>query len=438
MTLAVRAMGGLACIMGALATPPGASAQTLAPENPGSAGLLNEPGVTVASRERPDYARLGVRLGSAIIRPEVSQAYGYDDNVTATPQAHGSPVVQTNINLRAGTDLSRYGVTARLTVDDLRYLDLPKQSATNWTVALGGAYQPGHDTVSLDYLHVNQNQTPRDLNTPLLDQALAYRVDSLTAGYGVAFSRLLLRPELSVSRYDFDDGTAAGQPFAQRFRNRIAVMPSITAGYELAPRRDIVVVVRNVAASYTTRTPGTPGRDFNDTTVLAGIDYDGGGPWRYRLLGGYEVRQFGSAAYKTIAAPVGEGSVIYTPTGLTTVTGTVVRRIQDSADETTVGFTETTVKLAVDHEYLRNVLLRGQAALSLDDNNGGGGQQTIYSAGVGATWLLNRNVRLGATYDFTARRSGSTAPRLLPSGQNLRFGTDYTEGQYLLRLSLGL
>ena len=220
-------MGGLACIMGALATPHGASAQTLAPENPGSAGLLNEPGVTVASRERPDYARLGVRLGSAIIRPEVSQAYGYDDNVTATPKAHGSPVVQTSINLRAGTDLSRYGVTAGLTVDDLRYLDLPKQSATNWTVALGGAYQPGRDTVSLDYLHVNQNQTPRDLNTPLLDQALAYRVDSLTAGYGVAFSRLLLRPELSVSRYDFDDGTAAGQPFTQRFRNRIAVMPSI-------------------------------------------------------------------------------------------------------------------------------------------------------------------------------------------------------------------
>ena len=71
MTLAVRAMGGLACIMGALATPPGASAQTLAPENPGNAGLLNEPGVTVASRERPDYARLGVRLGSGELLEDI-------------------------------------------------------------------------------------------------------------------------------------------------------------------------------------------------------------------------------------------------------------------------------------------------------------------------------------------------------------------------------
>ena len=403
---------------------------------PNVSGVRVEPGVTVLSRLRPDFDYGGIRVGSVLVRSEVSEAAGYDDNVTGSSSGRGSSFLQTRVNLGAVTDLSRYGAAVRLTVDDNRYLDQPKQSATNWTASAGGFYEVGRDTVSLDYSHVNQNQTPRDLDTPRLDQAIAYRVDTVQAGYRITFNRLSLRPLLALAQYDFDDGTIGGQPYPQRFRNRTVVAPGVTASYEFSPGRTAVVVVRGLVASYTNRPAGSPVRDFNDVAVLAGLDFGGGGPWRYRVLAGYEIRNFVSSQIKNIQAPIVEGTVIYNPTGLTTLTGTVARRIQDSADETTVGFTETAVRFSVDHEYLRNVLLRTQGGVYFNEYNRGGGSQTLYSVGAGATWLLNRTMRLGATYDFTTRQSGVTgAASLTPT---LRTSSGFSESRYLLQLGLSL
>ena len=107
--------------------------------NPNVSGVQVEPGVTVLSRQRPDYDYGGIRVGSVLIRSDYSEAAGYDDNVTGTSQGRGSSFVQSRVNLGAATDLSRYGATVGLTVNDNRYLDLPRQSATDWTASAGGS-----------------------------------------------------------------------------------------------------------------------------------------------------------------------------------------------------------------------------------------------------------------------------------------------------------
>lgn len=423
----------LALLVLGVATP--ATAQLLDQAlSPDIAGVAIEPGVTVTSRRRPDYDARGIHVGSYLFRPEFSESFGYDDNVLATRNKRGSTVLATRADIQATADHSRYRVLARVTADDFRYFETPRQSLTNWTASLGGAYDLGRDVLSLGYVHSNQNQTPRDLNVPLLDQSIAYRIDTLRAGYRVAFNRLSLRPELAVAHYDFDDGTVAGAPYRQNYRNRNTVSPGITASYELAPRREVVVVVRNVTSRYTDRPAGFVNRDSTDTSVLAGLDYDGGGLWRYRLLAGYEVRNFTSPAIKTIQAPVAEATVIFSPTGLTTLTGSLIRRIQDSADESTVGYTETTGRLIVDHEYLRNVLLNANAQATFAEYSQGGGSQVQYSAGARATWLLNRNVSLAATYDFTKLNSSGSVR--LANGFSL--GGGYSENRYMLQLRLGL
>ena len=231
----------------------------------------------------------------------------------------------------------------------------------------------------------------------------------------------------------------------------MVLAPSVTAGYELAPRQNAIVVLRDANASYRTRVAGLPARDFNDVAVLAGLDYAADAALRYRLLAGYEVRSFRSRQYRTMQAPIVEGSVIWTPTGLTTVTGIASRHIEDSADETTAGYTETLVQLRVDHEYLRNVLLRANAGAYFNQYNRGGGNQVLWTAGVGATYLLNRNMQLSAGYDFSARQSsgrgnlgggdGVLTPgsvNALGVAQGFGFGSNYTDHLILLRLTLRL
>ena len=425
----------VAVILGAASAPARAQRlldQYIAADIP---GIDVQPGVTVLSRLRPDYDSPGIRLGEVTIRPLLQESLGLDDNVLGQRSHRASALVETNAQVNATYDHSDTTAFTTLTVDDNHYPEQNQQSFTNWTAALGGSHQFGRDTLSAAYEHLNLNQTVRDLDVPQLDNALPFQVDTLRVAYRSVFSRLAVEPAVNVSNYNFTNGTVAGLPYLQNYRDRVVVEPSLTLSYELAPRRNLVFVVRDAVADYRNKIAGTPGRDFNDISALAGIDFEEG-VFRYRLLAGFENRSFSSAQIKVIQAPVIEAEVIWNPTGLATVTGKATRRIIDTADEATVGVTETDLELRVDHEFRRDVLLRATGAVLIDDYGQGQGSQQLFTAGVGGTKLLNRNMRLDLDYNFTRRISNGTANLGIIEGQAL--AQSYSENQILLRIRFAL
>ncbi len=419
-----------------------------------------DPGVTVSSRALPDYEAGGIRVGSFIIRPQVTESVGYDSNALSTSVPHGSALVLTSAALDAVSDVSRATVRASLRVDDTKYLQQPTQNFTNWQATLGGSYDLGRDTLSATYSHLDLNQTNLSLDTPQLNQAINYKIDVGHIDYRVPINRVFLVPAIDVSNFSYSNGTILGNAnvYSQTYRNRVVATPALTVGYEFSPRRSALILVRNSISSYTNPQPGLPTRDYNDLSVLAGLDYDLNGILRFRILGGYEIRTFSSSAYRTIQSPVVEASAIWNPTNLTTVTGAAQRRIEDSADEGTAGFTETSVRLRVDHEYLRNVRLQANTGIYFGEYGQGGGNQTLYTLGAGASYFLNRNVSLTATYDFAARSSsngaattggafgisstlgttgiGGTTGPLGITGQ--QFGSSYTDHRAVLQLHFQL
>ena len=433
--------GGLALALG-LAAPPARAQLIERYLNPLVPGLGTEPEVTVASRLHPEYDYRGVRIGGVLLQPELIEQAGYDSNVTGTHPAQGSALVQTSASLRATDAGAATSVTAALTADDFRYPGIARQSYTNWSAAVQATHAFGRDQASLGYSHLDLNQTPRDLDAPLLDHPLAYRVDDLTASYRASFARTYLLPGLDLAHYGYDSGSAGGLAYPQAYRDRVTVAPSLEAGYEAAPGRRVVVVLRDAVARYQNQLAGQPSRDFNDASLLAGVTYTIDGTIALRLLAGYEARTFAAAAYKTIQSPVVEAAASWTPSGLTTVTASAARYIEDAASEAVIGLTETALRLGVDHEYRRNIVLSASAAWLHDDYQGGG-QQALYEAVLGASWLLNRNLRLGATYRFDSRQSNAAALSAinpLPStgAQRLAYAGTYAEHRILLQLRLGL
>jgi hypothetical protein len=406
--------------------------------NPAIPGLDVQPGVTVTSRLRPEYEYPGLRLGGFMFHSEVVESAGYESNVTATQPPHGSSFLDTAATVQAVSDWGRDSLGAAVSVDNNLYFDEPRQSDTNWTASLGGSYDIGSDTIYIAYAHLNLNQTPSDLGVPQLDAPIPYRVDTMRLTYKAVFSKGTITPAIEVTNYSYDNGTVQGQPYPQTYRNRVVITPSTIASYEFDSLRSIVGVVRYSNAQYTDAQAGTPTRNFNDVAVLGGINYDTGGLVRLRLLLGYETRLFESTQYKTIGAPIVEGSAIWTPTGLTTVTGTIARYIEESATENTVGYIESVLKVQVDHEFLPNVLFNASAAGVKDVYSQSEGQQTFFSVGGGVTWLLNNHMRLAARYDFSNRQS--------PGGSNSGGGVSntqifagyYSDNRFLLQLRIGL
>jgi len=164
--------------------------------------------------------------------------------------------------------------------------------------------------------------------------------------------------------------------------------------------------------------------------MLAGFDYDVDALWRVRMLAGMEHRRFAARDFRSHTAPVVEAQVAWMPTGMTTVTLSLTRTIDDAAQEGVAGFTNTSTRLTLDHEARRNLLLHASAEVRRADFLQGGTRQDGYSFGAGVTWLASRSVRVSATYDLSAQRGGQAAT--LPLSGN------YTRNQALLTLRFGL
>lgn len=385
----------------------------------GVPGYGTAPGVTVASRQRPDFDPPGVRVDDFVLHPQLSESLGYDDNVFGGPAKSGSWVIGTSPSLLINSDWSRDSLGAYLGVDDMRYPEQSPQSHTDWTASLGGSLAIGRDNLTLAVAHFSLHQPRTDLDALPTDTPVGYRVDDVRASYTINFNRISLTPNVAFTSYRYDDTTILGVPTSQAYRDRDVVQGAVTTRYQLDAQRNLLLETRALGVHYVQPQPGTPTRDSTGYEVLAGIEDDTDAVWRYRALIGWEERAFDAAQYHAHQAPIAEAQVIWSLSGMTTLTATLSRSIEDAAQEGIAGYTYTSARLVVDHELRRNVLLQASAGVQHADFLQGGGQAHSVTLGAGATWLLNRHMRLAATYAFTDQH-GSNNPTLQTTGNYTR------------------
>ena len=398
--------------------------------SPDVTGVADEQGVTVATRQRPDYEPPEVRLGQIIVQATETESLGYDNNVTGYQPYRGSPVLETAATVNARTDWASSAIFGGATVENAQYWQTPNQSGTNWSADVGATYQLDRDLISATYQHTTELLRSRDIDVPDLAAPVETSSDDAQLLYRAVWDRLTLQPGLEYVLYRYSNGIADGQPYIGSLRDRDVFAPNVTAQYEVAPLSNLVAVLQTSFAHYVSDQIGVlPG--YTDVTALAGYDTTLGDVWRLVLLGGYEERSF-KTTYHAISAPLARVRVVWTPTGLTSLTGTVTRQITDNAYDFVALTTVTLVSLRVDHELRRNVLLHAQAGVQLYDGTQGNPSGRLYTIGAGADWLLNEYASLGAEYQFRQReeQAGTVATETI--------GPSYTEHEFLLQVKLKL
>jgi hypothetical protein len=393
-------------------------------------GYGTAPGVTVVSRSRPEFDPPGERVGSFLLHPQWDQALGYDSNVFGGGSSErGSWVVGTHPSLLIGSDWSRNRLGGYIGVDDLRYLDQPKQSQTNWTASLGGEIAVGRDRLTLAVAHFSLHEARTQLDALPSDTPIAYQAEDARASYAIALNRFTVTPSLAFTTWRYDPTTILGVPSSQTYRDRNVLTGAVTTRYELSSQRAALLVTRAMGSHYVAPQPGAPTRDSTGYQILVGLQDDNDAVWRYRILAGEEVRAFHASQYGTRQAPIAEAALIWSPSGMTTVTADLTRSIEDAAQESVAGYTYTSARLALDHEYRRNLLLHGWASVQHAEFLQGGGAESGFSLGTGVTWLMNRHMRLSVTYDFTDQHG---------SGNPSATVNSYTRSIGLLTLRLGM
>jgi hypothetical protein len=129
---------------------------------------------------------------------------------------------------------------------------------------------------------------------------------------------------------------------------------------------------------------------------------------RGAVLVGYQQRNYDSAQYGTIAAPIVEGSVTWTPSELSTLTGRLTRSIQDEASTTIAAYTLTSADTRVDYEFRPNILLYADANVNFASYGQGGGNTTQLGTSLGASWLTNSILTVSGAVSYLDTRSSQT------------------------------
>ena len=439
-----------ACALGVpLSAPRAQSLVNLFP--PGFAGYDQEPGVTVLSRLRPEYEPQGVRVGSFIVRPRLDEATGYNSFVNPVSGA-GSWNLQTAASVSAQSDWGINALGGTVSVTNNRFFSLPDQNFTDWTASVQGSYANGHDEINLSYAHTTFHQLGTEVGAVFSATPVPVDSDVAVGSYTFDFGRLRVTPSATVADYRFSNATinsavvnglivngptSNGVTADQSYLDHLDLSGSVTARYALGERRDLVVVAGVSRSHFVHPVSGAPSFDSTSGSILAGIDYEVTGLWQVQLLVGTEVRGFAASQFGTAVSGIVEGNAIWTPTGLTTITGTVSRTLGAPASVGNAGYTFSRAALTIDHEYFRNLILHARAGFQSAQALQGGTSQVSVTGVVGATQLLTRRISASAEFDYT-RVTGTALTTLGTPAVGARAGNGYTQEVFTLGLHLAL
>ncbi len=400
----------------------------------GVPGYAVAPGVTVASRLRPDYEANGVRVGAAILHAGVEAAIGGDSDVTGEPNGPASLRLVTAPSVRITTDWSRDQIGAAASVRRVDLPNVPAQSYTDASISIGGRLDVGRDQLSLGFAYLSLHQTPDQLGGLLGVRPIPFQVADARLAYETNIGRLSLTPTLDVSTFRYDGALISNTAFgagpttrvSQSGRDRDVLQAGATLSYMLAERRSLLMISRWIASDQTNRPAGTASTSARAALVLLGADMELDGALRSRVLAGVEQRDFAAHQYGARAALVAEAAAIWTPTGLTTVIGALDRSIEDPSAEGTAGFVATAASLGVDHELRRDLLLHGGVSVERADYIPGNAGETVLDGRTGITWLLQRGLSATASLDLAWHDRGAGVPTVTSGTGAARTGAART------------
>lgn len=384
---------------------------------------------TVANRWRPDYQPYGIRLGGFRLDGTAEAGAGYNDNLAPTaPERLSGIFLDEALRLSLASDWTRHSVQMDVSQATRRHPDQGTLDWTDYEVGLSGRYDIERaSSISIGYRHIrgHLDVTDFDVQQAGLNRPVPFDSDVVRAAGTAALNRITLAGavEYRTMRYTEDDGAFPLRGIADG-RDYDRTTGELSASYSFLPGRDVTVLTRVTDISY--RQSGQSGRDSVSWEALAGVRYDLTGLWGLRFAIGYQQRDYESSAFRSLSGPAFEGQLLYLPSQLTTITLTTRRSIEESTRADNVSYTRTLVRLNLDHELLRNVILSAELRGEHREYNQTKESVTDGIGIVSAQVFLNRRVSLMASYQRYQRLQASAGIR------------EFDQNLFLLRLRFAL
>lgn len=367
-------------------------------------------GAEVVRGQNRNFAKPeGLRAGNYIILPEAGATVTFDDNIFSTDAEKASDI-RTDLtpSVQFRSQLPRHVLDFSLDGKIVNYLEHTDQDYANVKARLEGALHFDHAhtlsaTVlsSLDHEERNSPSYPFAARDPV-------QVWYNKAAIGITrdVGRLYGTISAAAESWDFADNVSLdGRPLDLDYRDTQTYSASLRMGYRISPGYDIVAKVRGLKTL--NRGDAASDLDALGFEALAGLAFQTNPLLRWRIMGGFGVRDYERAGQENLTTSLMEAEVEWLPTQRLTIYGTLTRRLNDVGGPDGSSLLQTGVTVRADYEIYHNLLLNVGASVREDASQSLGTSELVYAGSIGLEYYLNKNWLFTFTYQHDVRESES-------------------------------
>ena len=363
---------------------------------------------TVTSRDRPELDPQGMRASSFLLYPALDVEAMHDDNIFAdNDETESDLITRIKPELVVESDWSRNGLNFKAFADFGRYKDNGDEDFDDYLVSADGFLgikKANHLAGEISHArkHVARS-SPNDRNGI---EPTIYYVNSISADYRHRFNRLSFQVGGNGRMLDYDNVEGSQGIINNQDQDRDELLALLQVNYDVSPALSAFARAQYKDIKYDQKYDNNGiRRSSNGNQVDLGIELFPSGKISGEVYLGYVNRDYDDPVFDGIDEPIAGASLTWIPSGLTTVTFSSSRDIEETTVDTASGILSTDHNINIDHELLRNLLLNFNLGIRDEEFEGTSRNDDYKYAGFGVRYLMNRNVYLYFSYDYDKRDS---------------------------------
>lgn len=373
----------------------------IAPDTVDEETTASVPAPAPKAEERDPYEALGIRAGSFILYPSLTATTGYTTNASGSAGAAGAGFGMLEPELFIQSDWARHEATLSLRGSYEKFFDgaspdKPTAAAdataridfeNEWTadLAAGATYSQQN---------ISDASFPAGADTP--PGVIGF---SSSAALNGNFGRGTFTVAGSVDGTMYENATSGGVPMDQGDRTNTDFGGRLRVGYEATASLTPFVEGEISRRAYD-RTVDNGGlrRSSTGLTARAGVAFDRGPLLTGEIAVGTTQEDFDDPSLASLSALSVDGSLVWSPTELTTVTFDGSTAINPSTNPASSGSVVYDASVDIAYAWRRNFTLDWTGEINHEHFQGSEEVDTTYDVGMSATWKINRSLHLTAGY----------------------------------------
>lgn len=384
--------------------PSGTEQDVQAAETPVAAAVFapETPVARTAHRRRVTeedaYAPLGLRVGQFIVQPSVDQSVGFDSNPRNEAGGTGSAYSRSLARVNLQSDWLRHELRGTAQAGYTAYKEFPDLDAPDLAADLAARIDARRDLrVDLAVRAAQESESPGD---PELPQGIQGRPTVTRYGGTVGATYKPGRPSATVAaladRYVYEDAELNdGSTLDNSDRTYTAYELRLRTGYELSTTLEPFL-----ETSVNTRRHDSDVDDLgirrgsDGYEVVVGTRFEPSELFTMEAKVGYREQRPDETTLPEVSGLVADGSLIWRPSALTTVTLNADTSVTETTLEGSSGALVRTFGARIDHALRRNLLLTGSLLYTRSDYAGLDYQINEANAELGLEYRLTRTLAI--------------------------------------------